>query len=509
MISFDIAGTGGFSARVELREQQDEAGNRSTLEARLYIISTRWLGVTYWLQGQVGGQAFSSNYDHVYIDKLSEPAMVGTAWEMQVQHEPDGTGSVTVSVKLRGYTADGGYGNGWAVEGSRTVALTPIALSSTVQIAEGEVTTVAINRRNSGYTHLLEYAFGGLSGFITDSGQISDSPVVCKETVISFPIPEEFYRQLPNAMQGDCTLHCTTLDGDRQVGAVAVTVFQVTVPERYAPLVETAVEDIEPKTVALTGDPTVAVRFMSKLQCDARVQGQLGADILSCTANGQPLPAVVEGGEKVVIRAVDSRGFCTEDTVTPETVPYVLLTVNGTCNRLDPTSGAVELTVRGSCFGGSFGKADNSLTLTATAGGSSFAMTPTMYGDSYEATVRLEGLGYEQSHTVTVTARDALMTAEADLFLGRGVPVFDWGRQDFAFHVPITAPSVNGIRNPALKAWPVGAVLLGAADPAASIGGKWAHFTLPGIDLDAWRRIQGADTLGTAVLGQMMLGTEE
>lgn len=509
MISFDITGTGGFSARVELLQQPDAAHNSSALEVRLYIISTRWLGVTYWLQGQAAERAFSSSYDHVYIDKIGEPAAVGEPWSLQVQHGADGTGTVTVSVKLRGYTADGGYGNGWSVEGSRTVALTPIALASTVKVTPGDETTIAINRRNSGYTHLLGYTFGSLSGYITDSGSISQVPVVCKETVIRFPVPEAFYRQLPHEKQGLCRLRCVTLDGDRQVGVAVEEDFTVTVPESYGPAIAPAVEDINPQTLALTGNSRVAVRFMSRLQCTAAVQGQLGAEILECTAQGQPLPAVVEGAERVLFQAVDSRGYCTQCTVTPKTVPYVLLTANGTCRRVDPTSGTVELTVRGSCYGGSFGTVDNSLQLTATAGGSTYAVTPTVRGDSYEATLRLEGLGYEQSHTIAVTVRDALMTVTLDLLLSRGVPVFDWGKRDFAFHVPITAPSVNGIRNPALKAWPVGAVLLMPADPKDFIGGKWEHFTIPGINLDAWRRLQGADTLGTAVLGQLVLGTEE
>ncbi len=509
MITFDITGTGGFSARVELQEQIDTDKNCSVLEARLYILCSRWLGVTYWLQGQAAGRDFSSNEDHVYIAALNTPALVGAPWSFTVEHEPDGTGSVTVSVNLRGYTADGGYGNGWRVEGSRTVALTPIALASSVTVAEGETTTIAINRRNSSYTHLLRYDFGSLSGYITDSGAVSDSPVVCIGTVISFPIPEAFYPEIPESDSGVCLLTCSTFDGDRQVGSEAACTFRVKVPETYGPVLQPYVADVNAATLALTGDAGVAVRFMSQMQCTAETQGQMGATIVATTVEGQPLPAVVEGAEKLTFCATDSRGYTTQVILQPPVVPYVLLTVNGSCSRVSPVSGSVDLTVRGSCFSGSFGSKENTLTLTASTGGKEFTLTPVFQEDRYEATVRLEELSYEQSHTITVTACDALMTATAELHLGRGVPVFDWGRQDFAFHVPITAPSVNGIKNPALKAWPVGAVIIMPESPAASIGGKWEHFTLPGIDLDAWRRLQGADVLGTAVLGQMVLGTEE
>ena len=315
--------------------------------------------------------------------------------------------------------------------------------------------------------------------------------------------------EIPNAAQGVCRLTCMTMDGDKQVGAGVDALFTVTVPPSCSPILTPAVTDINPVTVALTGDENGAVRFMSRFRCTAGARGQSGATVDSVTVEGQPVPAELDYKEKLLFRAVDSRGYVTEVAVSPEEVPYVLLTVNGSCSRESPTDDRVLLTVRGSCYQGNFGAEANSLTLTAVIGDSTYPLTPTFSGDRYEATLELEGLGYRQSHTVTVLAADRLMTAETALHLGRGVPVFDWGEKDFAFHVPITAPRVNGIKNPALKAWPVGSVLITPSDPAAAIGGKWEHFTIPGIDVDAWRRLQGADVLGSARLGEMVLGTEE
>lgn len=507
MITMDFSGTGGFSARVELHQQPDVDRNCSVLEAKLYIISTRWLGVTYWLQGQVTGRSFSSSYDNVYADKIGEPALAGQPWSFQVEHDPEGNGSVTVTVKLSGYTADGGYGNGWRIEGSKTAILEPIALSSQVALTEGEVTTIAINRKNSGYTHVIECAFGDLHGYIDDNGILNETPVVCRETVIRFPVPEAFYRQIPNAQTGEGTLTCITLNGDRQVGSAAVTALRITVPQQYKPHITHCLRDCNPETVALTGNEAVAVRFMSHIFCEAGAEGFLGATIVELTANGAAVPATLAYTDKVLLRAVDSRGYVTEQVKTMETVPYVLLTVNGSCNRTAATGATVEVTLRGSCYGGSFGIADNHLTITITAGGKTYTATPEIREDRYEGNFQLEELGYEQSHVITVTARDALMEVTTELLLSRGVPVFDWGRRDFAFHVPVTAPSVNGIKNPALKAWPVGALLIVPNDPTAAIGGKWEHTTLLGVD--AWRRVQGADLLGAAALGALVLGTEE
>lgn len=509
MITFDIAGTGGFSVRVELLEQVDSDNNRSQLTATLFLISSKWRGINYWISGQVTGRSFSSNSDHVYIGALNTPAAVGNPWTFTVDHAPDGTGSVTVDLSLRGYTVDGNYGNGWKVEGSRTVALTPALLESAVSVTEGAVSTIAISRRNSSYSHLLHYEFGALQGFITDSGTVSETPVLCSQTVIPFSIPEDFYLQLPNEAEGICKLTCMTMDGDKQVGVGVETFFTVTVPQSYGPILTPTVTDINPVTVALTGDNTKAVRFMSKFYCTAQAQGRSGATVVALTVEGQPLPAQLDYKEKLIFRATDSRGYVTEVAVSLQEVPYVVLTVNGSCSRVSPTDDRVLLKVRGSCFRGDFGNVENTLTLIATVGEEQYSLTPTSSGDRYEARLQLENLGYKQTHTVVLKATDSLMEVETVLQLGRGVPVFDWGQQDFTFHVPITAPRINGIKNPALKAWPVGAVILMTPDPKDYIGGKWEQFTLPGIDLDAWRRIQGADILGTAKLGEMLLGTEE
>ena len=498
MITFDLEGTGGFSARVELQQQADVDRNCSRITATLYIISTRWHGVTYWLQGSANGRSFSSSYDPVYADTLGEPAQAGDSWHFTVDHDPQGAANLTFTLSLRGYTQSGNYGNGWKIEGSRTVALDPIMLASTLQITEGAETTIAINRRNSGYQHLLQYSFGSLSGYITDMGACSESPVICEQTVIKFPIPEDFYYQIPNSPTGTCTLTCITMDGDRQVGSAVVAPFTVTVPKIYAPKLTPIAIDWNEKTLELTGDPHAVVRFKSQMEYIFGVEFFFGA-------TGEHTQ--VEGTEKLIYTITDSRGYSTTEVLIPKLIPYVELTVNGSCSRVDPVGGYADLTVRGSCFWGDFGTRQNDLVLTATVDGRTYELSPVAHGESYSAAIRLEDLSYQRSYVITVCAKDALSEVSMELELGRGEPVFDWGRGDFAFHVPVTAPMVNGIKNPALKAWPVGAVMLTATDPAPIIGGTWAYSPIAGYD--AWRRCPSPHALGTGLLGALILGTEE
>ena len=69
-------------------------------------------------------------------------------------------------------------------------------------------------------------------------------------------------------------------------------------------------------------------------------------------------------------------------------------------------------------------------------------ITPNFNKDQYTASAALSGLDYQRSHTITVTARDKLMTVTKTLTVGKGIPVFDWGENDFSFHVPISVMGV-------------------------------------------------------------------
>ena len=498
MITFDLEGTGGFSARVELTQQPDGDRNCSLITAKLYIISTQWHGVTYWLQGSANGRSFSSSYDYVYADDLNVPAQAGESWNFTVEHDPDGNANLTFSLSLRGYTTSGGSGNGWKIEGSRTVALDPIALASTVQVTEGTETTIAIIRKNSTYSHILQYRFGELTGFLTEDGSCRETPVSFTATVIKFPIPRDFYDQIPHSPTGTCTLTCITMDGDKQVGNGVVTPFTVTVPKIYAPKLTPIAIDRNEKTLELTGDPYAMVRFKSQMEYIFDAEFFFGA-------TGEHTR--VEGTEKLIYTITDSRGYSTTEALIPKLIPYVELTVNGSCTPVDPAQGYADLTVRGSCFWGDFGVKENELTLTATIDGKDYPMTPVAGKESYSASLQLKNLDYNRPYTITVTARDLLSEISTVVELGRGVPVFEWGKGDFAFHVPVTAPMVNGIKNPALKAWPVGAIMLLPTNPTAFIGGNWEHLSLLGTD--GWRRLPSPHALGTGILGQLILGTEE
>ena len=141
--------------------------------------------------------------------------------------------------------------------------------------------------------------------------------------------------------------------------------------------------------------------------------------------------------------AKDSRGYEATANVEFTLIPYVLLTNNSSGQRTDPTSGNAKLTIKGDFYSGSFGAVDNALSVKyriAPAGGSYgsyVSVTPTVNGNAYTASVALSGLDYEKEYNIQIVSADKLASVTKTVVIRRGIPVFDWGENDFAFHVPV------------------------------------------------------------------------
>ena len=108
-----------------------------------------------------------------------------------------------------------------------------------------------------------------------------------------------------------------------------------------------------------------------------------------------------------------------------------------------PTDGTARLSLKGNYFNKSFGAKSNSLQITYQVdSGELIDVVATLDDNTYKATVDLTGFDYTRSFAFTITVMDELDTVTKPLTLQPGIPVFDWGQKDFAFHVPV---SINGI----------------------------------------------------------------
>ena len=145
-------------------------------------------------------------------------------------------------------------------------------------------------------------------------------------------------------------------------------------------------------------------------------------------------------------------------------IDYFPLTVRVKQGLLD-ANGRLEVTLTGKFFNGNFGKKSNSFryqynirpTTSGTDNWSSIITVPvdnlTIDNENnYTYTFTITGLNYTTRYAFTLEAYDELMSevAETSTVIG-AIPVFDWGKDDFNFNVPVNFSEGFTIPNSALK----------------------------------------------------------
>lgn len=363
-----------------------------------------------------------------------------------ITHNNDGSRRVSMKIEAGIYV--------WAInkDGSDTFDLDTIPRASTIGAADANIgsnTTIVVNRKSTAYTHSIAYKFGSLSGYVTADGKTSSSESKYSATTISFAIPTAFYAQIPNAKTGTCTLTIKTYSGSTQIGEPQTCTFTVTAPQSAcAPSVSGTVVDSNAATKSLTGDDSKLVRYYSTALCTITAKAKNSATISTKKIGGTAVSGNTRSIQKVeqssvAFYAKDSRGYEATANVEFTLIPYVLLTNNSSGQRTDPTSGNAKLTIKGDFYNGSFGAVDNALTIKyriAESGGSYgsyISVTPTVNGNAYTASVALSGLDYEMKYNIQIVAADKLASVAKTIAIRRGIPVYDWGKNDFAFHMPV------------------------------------------------------------------------
>ena len=354
-------------------------------------------------------------------------------------------------------------GNTHQVTGNTNVVATSLPAKSDIAATDaniGATSVIAITRYNSSYRHTITYRFGSLSGtIVTKSNQTS----------IGWTVPTSFYAQIPDAKTGVCTLTCETFDGDTSFGTTTCTLTVTAAEANCAPTVSGVVTDTNSDTSALTGDSSALVLYRSTAHCVITATSRNGATIRATSINGvTPTNGSIDiSGSNLTsgtftFSATDSRGYTTTITVTKDTVSYVSLTLNQVLHRPSPTSGEISASFNGNYYNGSFGDKNNTLKIQyryRKAGTTSWLPLNSwitidsskyrLFGNSFytqsdvalsDASGSSTGFDYTSSYIFEIRAIDgngsvALTTITNTVTVQKGLPVFDWGENDFRFNV--------------------------------------------------------------------------
>ena len=412
-------------------------GNYSDVTATLsYSRTDSYKTYGYWAGSlTVNGDKTSVSGKYIEITKNSNTAAI--THTVRVPHNDDGTKTVTITAtgSISGTTL-----TGTAISGDVTLENIPRAASIAATDGDiGSVSMVTIGKKSDSYTYTVAYQFGSLRGYLSETG-LSQEAASVTASGLAFPLPEEFYYEIPDKPSDVCTLTCTTyLDGSG-IGSPQTCSFTVrAAPERCGPVLTAGVQDVNAATLALTGDQNTFIRYASTAGCVMEVQARYGASLTQRKIAGKTVAEntlTLENVEEDTVHfaVTDSRGYTAQTTIKLNLLPYFLPMLRVSAQRTDATSGEAILQAEGSFHHADF----NSLQLQYRLnGGDAVTVQPQIDGNSFRLEHLLEGLDYTKAHTVQVTARDALNEATVTVRINPGVPVFDWGEGDFRFHVPV------------------------------------------------------------------------
>ena len=135
----------------------------------------------------------------------------------------------------------------------------------------------------------------------------------------------------------------------------------------------------------------------------------------------------------------DSRGFTNSKTINKTFIEYVKLTCY--MSTTNPTaSGECTININGNYFNGNFGSTNNTLSVQYKINDGEWTnATVTLSGNTYKATANITGMDYTRAYSFYARAIDKLATVETPVKYVKAKPIFDWGSDDFHFHVGVVS----------------------------------------------------------------------
>ncbi len=495
-------GSNGVGIKLGWAEDYNALENKSQVR----ITSCKFISGTYYgtwymdgtikINGQTVVSMSSNPFTHMFssyggwsdVQKVNAGTVPPwySAW---IEHAPDGTLSVPISVSLSLWR-QGSYPTPTdTISDSQNIALTPIPRASAVSVTSGnigETVSVYINKASENFTHTLTYQFGELTGTIAEQ---------TTESQVPWTLPDGFYTQIPNDQSGIGTVTCITYSGDTNIGTKTATFRAYTVPEDSTPLVEGAAVDVEPVTLNLTNDANRLIRYASRVHATITATARKSASIVQKRINGivteQLWEFIKPEASTFIFWATDSRGYTAQAVLTKDIVNYIPVTINPVFYRPQPTTGVIELTFNGNFYQGYFDVAQanqNTLTVQYRYKKSTEEVWSewqevtgyTVTNNKFETTSPISlgnGFDYTAMYDFQIQAIDRINTVgvygDNKIVVSKGLPVFDWGEDDF---------NINGnllIGGKSILDWthPVGSVYRSSqsTEPSILFGGEWVR----------------------------------
>ena len=334
-----------------------------------------------------------------------------------------------------------------------SVAVGPTTISSSAGFL-GEAVTINLVHKISGVYANITYEIGNATGYVANGVTASSyNWTIPSELIVEFGETE---------IQKEMILTCDSYIDGVLLGTTQAKLTVFLPSGELTPVINPTVVDINPATVALTGNENSFVRYKSIAEYAINAAAVKGAQIVkqqvkngSIVIDNIPSGSIpnVETGVFEFL-AIDNRDMGTSMTLTtPNFVEYIKLTCNQkiTMEVSGETGATATVRIFGNYFKGSFGATDNTLKIeirhTDNDGNmvdwvdvTSFAEVTTTNG-TYDVDFGISGLNYSVTYIFQCRATDKLGTVTTSEYVLKVLPVFDWSEDDFNFNVDTT---ING-----------------------------------------------------------------
>lgn len=222
------------------------------------------------------------------------------------------------------------------------------------------------------------------------------------------------------------------------------------------PTIQYSVKDVNEKTLAVTNDESVFIRYYSNAEVSVSATAYKQAEIKNTkvicgSQNLTESNGIIYGVDSgnFVFSATDSRGNTVSDSKQVTFIEYIKLTCD-LLAKAPTTDGDLSFAISGNYYNNSFGTTDNDLVVEycySENGGEYsewFRLDGVTFADNkYSVSVVVEGLDYRSSYVVKARATDKLMEVQTESKSLKAIPVCDWGENDFNFNVPVTIQGIN------------------------------------------------------------------
>lgn len=280
----------------------------------------------------------------------------------------------------------------------------------------GTNTTITITRDNKAYTHTITYKFGNATGTIATK--------TTQTSIVWSPTASTLYAQIPESVSGYGTVTCQTYNGNTLIGTTTAGFYAYAVKDECLPTVTSTIVDTNASTIAVTGNSSKFVRWISKPKVTVTATPKNGTsinsiniDLLGQYATSSPYTFNEIYDNYYYVTATDKRGYSTR--IKPTIANFVAYDpcyfTSKTLKRTESTSTTATLNLSGYCFKGNFGTTDNTLTVKyryKTASGSYgnyVNVTPTWNTDgTFTATTNVTNLSLTEQYTFEVIVQDKL-----------------------------------------------------------------------------------------------------